>query len=57
VLLDAVDAGVGRHAIPPAAARVRVVAGTLGPDAAILGVATALMSRELEALVSSMAVG
>ena len=57
VLLAAVDAGVGRHAIPPAAARVRVVAGTLGPDAAILGVATALMSRELEALVSSMAVG
>ena len=39
-----------------AAGRARVVPGSLGEHASILGAATALISRELEVLVSSAVV-
>ncbi|HWK27988.1 MAG TPA: ROK family transcriptional regulator [Solirubrobacter sp.] len=52
VLLDAIDAALVRDAIEPAAARARVVAGELGSRAAILGVAAAVVSQELVALVA-----
>ncbi len=56
VFFDAIDAAIARDAIPPAAARARVVPGSLGAHASILGAATALISRELEVLVSPAAV-
>ncbi|MDA0168473.1 ROK family transcriptional regulator [Solirubrobacter taibaiensis] len=51
VFFDAIDAAIVRDAIPSAAARARVVPGSLGAHAPILGAATALISRELEVLV------
>jgi predicted NBD/HSP70 family sugar kinase len=56
VFFDAIDAAIARDAIPPAAARARVVPGSLGGHASILGAATALISRELEVLISPAAV-
>ena len=55
-LFDGINAGLARDAIPPALARVRVVRGSLGSHAPILGAATALISQELEVLASPAAV-
>jgi predicted NBD/HSP70 family sugar kinase len=56
VLFDAIDQGLARDALVPALARTEVVAGTVGPRAPVLGAASALMTRELEALVNPASV-
>jgi predicted NBD/HSP70 family sugar kinase/DNA-binding transcriptional ArsR family regulator len=50
VLLDPIRAAIDRHSVAPAARSVRVVAGTLGPRAEVLGAAALILAQSPHAL-------
>ena len=50
VLLEPIQAGVERHAVRPAAAGLRVVTGTLGDRAEVLGAAALILAQSPHAL-------
>jgi predicted NBD/HSP70 family sugar kinase len=50
VLLDPIRAAIQRHCVAPAAASVRVAAGTLGPRAEVLGAAALILAQSPQAL-------
>jgi predicted NBD/HSP70 family sugar kinase len=51
VLLDPISAAIDRHSVAPAATAVRVVAGTLGERAEVLGAAALILAHSPRALV------
>jgi predicted NBD/HSP70 family sugar kinase len=55
VLLDPIRESVERRAVPPAARAVRVIRGTLGEHAEVLGAAAVQLARAPEALAGRLA--
>ncbi len=54
VLLDPIGAAIARHSVAPAAAAVRVVPGTLGERAEVLGAAALILAQSPRALVQRL---
>ena len=54
VLLDPIADAIARHSVAPAAAAVRVVPGTLGERAEVLGAAALILARSPRALVQRL---
>lgn len=54
VLLSPIAAEIERHSVAPAAASVRVTAGTLGPRAEVLGAAALILAKSPRALVAKL---
>jgi predicted NBD/HSP70 family sugar kinase len=54
ILLSPIAAAIERHSVAPAAAAVRVTAGTLGPRAEVLGAAALILAKSPQALVAKL---
>jgi hypothetical protein len=52
VLLDPIRAAIERHGVAPAAGAVRVMAGTLGDRAEVLGAAGLILAQSPHALAA-----
>jgi predicted NBD/HSP70 family sugar kinase len=53
-LLAPITAAIERHSVAPAAAAVRVTAGTLGARAEVLGAAALILAKSPRALVARL---